>query len=114
MKARVIALHHVQLAMPPNGEERAVRFYQDLLGIPQLVKPAGLDAAGCWFEEGDLRIHLGVEKTFIESIEYDEDEQVLLADVGREVAASPGCGRWCTGLGDVPPHPSGAAARGRA
>jgi catechol 2,3-dioxygenase-like lactoylglutathione lyase family enzyme len=65
MKARVIALHHIQLAMPPNGEEKAVHFYQDLLGIPQLVKPAGLDAAGCWFEEGDLRVHLGVEQTFV-------------------------------------------------
>jgi len=65
MKPRVVELHHVQLAMPPGGEEQAVRFYQDLLGIPRLAKPGNLDAAGAWFEEGSLRVHLGVDKAFV-------------------------------------------------
>lgn len=65
MRAKVTELHHVQLAMPPRGEEEAVRFYQDLLGIPRVSKPASLaKAGGAWFEAGALRIHLGVDEAF--------------------------------------------------
>ena len=39
------------------------------------------------------RALLGVEKTFIESIEYDEDEEVLLADVRPMRRAGNRCGR---------------------
>lgn len=59
------AIHHVQLAMPEGREPDAVVFYQDVLGIEQVPKPARLAArGGCWFEDGDLRVHLGVEADF--------------------------------------------------
>jgi len=59
------AIHHVQLAMPAGREPEAVAFYQDLLGITQVPKPPRLAArGGCWFEDGDLRVHLGVETEF--------------------------------------------------
>jgi catechol 2,3-dioxygenase-like lactoylglutathione lyase family enzyme len=62
---RVIRLEHVQLAMPAGGEERARAFYRDALGIPEMPKPAHLARrGGCWFERGDLKIHLGVEAEF--------------------------------------------------
>ncbi len=62
---RAIALHHIQLAMPPGGEDAARGFYQDLLGLPERTKPAKLAArGGCWFESGALRLHLGVEADF--------------------------------------------------
>lgn len=62
---RVVGLHHVQLAMPPDGEPEAVAFYQGLLSIPQVPKPDHLASrGGCWFEDGDVRIHLGVEQEF--------------------------------------------------
>ena len=62
---RARALHHVQLAMPEGGEVEAVRFYAELLGVAQVPKPPELAArGGCWFEDGDLRIHLGVEEPF--------------------------------------------------
>jgi len=58
-------LDHVQLAMPAGGEDAAVAFYEGLLGIPRVPKPANLAArGGCWFERGDLKIHLGVEVEF--------------------------------------------------
>jgi catechol 2,3-dioxygenase-like lactoylglutathione lyase family enzyme len=58
-------LHHVQLAMPEGGEPRAREFYQDLLGIPEVAKPAQLARrGGCWFEDGEVRVHLGVEADF--------------------------------------------------
>ncbi len=61
----VRAIHHVQLAMPAGHEPDAIAFYQDLLGIPQVPKPPRLAArGGCWFEDGDLRVHLGVEADF--------------------------------------------------
>lgn len=59
------ALHHVQLAMPAGGEDSARAFYSELLGIPEVPKPAPLAArGGVWFERGDLRVHLGVEADF--------------------------------------------------
>lgn len=61
----IVALDHVQLAMPPDGEEIARAFYRDLLGLPEVPKPAGLRArGGCWFENGSLKVHLGVEEDF--------------------------------------------------
>lgn len=58
-------LDHVQLAMPAGREDDAVAFYQGLLGLPQVAKPAPLAArGGCWFEKDDLRLHLGVDPDF--------------------------------------------------
>ncbi len=58
-------LDHVQLAMPEGGEPQAVEFYSGLLGIPEVPKPAHLAArGGCWFESGDLKVHVGVDADF--------------------------------------------------
>jgi catechol 2,3-dioxygenase-like lactoylglutathione lyase family enzyme len=52
-------LDHVQVAMPPGGEESARRFYTGLLGLAEMAKPEALHAnGGVWFEPG---VHLGVE-----------------------------------------------------
>jgi catechol 2,3-dioxygenase-like lactoylglutathione lyase family enzyme len=60
-----MAIHHVQLAMPPGGEDNARAFYEGVLGIPEVVKPPNLAArGGCWFERDDLKVHLGVESDF--------------------------------------------------
>jgi catechol 2,3-dioxygenase-like lactoylglutathione lyase family enzyme len=51
--------------MPPGREAEARAFYEGVLGIPEIPKPANLAArGGCWFERGDLKIHLGVEADF--------------------------------------------------
>jgi catechol 2,3-dioxygenase-like lactoylglutathione lyase family enzyme len=61
----IVAFDHVQLAMPPGGEESARGFYRDLLGIPEVPKPEELRArGGCWFENGAVKVHLGVEADF--------------------------------------------------
>jgi catechol 2,3-dioxygenase-like lactoylglutathione lyase family enzyme len=63
---RVRRLDHVLLAMPAGRESEARQFYQGVLGIPEATKPADLAArGGCWFEDGELKIHLGVEKNFV-------------------------------------------------
>ena len=62
---RVRRLDHVLLAMPAGRESEAREFYQGLLGIPEAPKPPALAArGGCWFEDGELKVHLGVEKNF--------------------------------------------------
>jgi catechol 2,3-dioxygenase-like lactoylglutathione lyase family enzyme len=62
---RVLAIEHVQLAMPPGEEEEARAFYAGLLGIPEVPKPPHLARrGGAWFERGALKIHLGVERDF--------------------------------------------------
>ena len=62
---RVTKIDHVQLAMPRGGEEEARAFYDGLFGIHEVPKLADLATrGGCWFEDGDLKIHLGVEENF--------------------------------------------------
>lgn len=59
------AIDHVQLAMPPGAEDDARRFYGDLLGMVEVAKPSELaKRGGCWFESGNVQIHLGEEKDF--------------------------------------------------
>jgi catechol 2,3-dioxygenase-like lactoylglutathione lyase family enzyme len=63
---RVRRLDHVLLAMPAGKESEARKFYRETLGIPETTKPPDLAArGGCWFEDGELKIHLGVEKNFV-------------------------------------------------
>jgi catechol 2,3-dioxygenase-like lactoylglutathione lyase family enzyme len=62
---RVTGLHHVQLAMPAGGEDRARAFYARALGLSEVEKPANLRSrGGCWFESPGIRLHLGVEPGF--------------------------------------------------
>lgn len=61
----VVAIEHVQLAMPPGREADARAFYAGLLGIPEVAKPAALARrGGAWFEHGPVKIHLGVDADF--------------------------------------------------
>jgi catechol 2,3-dioxygenase-like lactoylglutathione lyase family enzyme len=59
------AIDHVQLAMPSGGEAKAEAFYRDVLGMEVVPKPPALAArGGRWFEQGGVRVHLGVEDDF--------------------------------------------------
>jgi len=61
----IVAIEHVQLAMPAGMERAARDFYQGLLGIPEVPKPPELaKRGGAWFERGALKVHLGVEADF--------------------------------------------------
>jgi catechol 2,3-dioxygenase-like lactoylglutathione lyase family enzyme len=58
-------IDHVQLAMPAGGEALAVAFYEGLLGIRHVAKPPHLAVrGGCWFEDGEVKVHLGVDNDF--------------------------------------------------
>jgi catechol 2,3-dioxygenase-like lactoylglutathione lyase family enzyme len=62
---KIIRIEHVQLAMPAGGEDLARKFYGGILDIAETPKPAHLATrGGCWFERGELKLHLGVEADF--------------------------------------------------
>jgi catechol 2,3-dioxygenase-like lactoylglutathione lyase family enzyme len=58
-------IEHVQLAMPAGEEEIARRFYAEALGMTEVSKPENLaKRGGCWFQDGEVRVHLGIQKDF--------------------------------------------------
>lgn len=58
----VVGIDHVQLAIPPGGEDRARTFYIGVLGFTEVPKPAVMAArGGMWFQAGPVQIHLGIE-----------------------------------------------------
>jgi len=62
---QLVAVDHVQLAMPPGGEASARGFYQAILGLEERPKPPVLAArGGCWFSNDRVTLHLGVEDDF--------------------------------------------------
>ncbi len=63
----ILAIHHVQLAMPAGGEAqaRARAFYAGILGLAEIPKPATLaPRGGVWFGNAAVQLHLGVETDF--------------------------------------------------
>jgi ribosomal protein S18 acetylase RimI-like enzyme len=61
----IARLDHVQVAAPPDGENAALAFYGELLGLPELPKPERLGArGGVWFAVGDQQLHVGIEEPF--------------------------------------------------
>lgn len=62
---KVYGLDHVQLAIPPNSEDLAREFYGEILGLREKPKPEHLiPNGGIWFEQDDLKLHLGVDRNF--------------------------------------------------
>lgn len=90
----MFSLHHVQLAIPVHGEDRARGFYGDVLGLEEVPKPRELAArGGAWFRAGGLEIHLGVEEPFAPAkkahpgilTDHLDALQARLGDAGVEV-----------------------------
>jgi catechol 2,3-dioxygenase-like lactoylglutathione lyase family enzyme len=86
----VLALDHIQIAMPPGGEDAARAFYDGLLGLPEVPKPMPLASrGGCWFTRGDVQLHLGVEADFRPAAKAHPAFRVGgLDDLAAELAAA--------------------------
>lgn len=66
MSNQIKGFDHVQLSMPPGGEDSARAFYGGLLDIPEVAKPEALAGrGGCWFRSEYVQIHLGVAADFV-------------------------------------------------
>src|SRR5262249_50602321 len=62
---RIVAIDHVQLAMPAGGEARAREFYVEILGLAEVPKPPQLALrGGAWFELDSVKLHLGIDSEF--------------------------------------------------
>lgn len=58
----IIGLHHAQITLPRGAEEQGRWFYCDLLGLPEIEKPATLQGrGGFWLQVGDRQVHVGTE-----------------------------------------------------
>ena len=58
-------IHHVQIACPAGTEDLLRRFYGDVVGMPEIPKPAALAVrGGVWFAAGSHELHCGVEEAF--------------------------------------------------
>ena len=78
-------LDHVQLAVPPGGEDAGRAFWADVVGLPEVPTPPTLAARGVrWFDGPGFQIHLGVEADFRPALKAHPAFQVrgirILAD----------------------------------
>jgi len=60
-----LAYEHVLISIPAGEERRARKFYVDVLGFTEVVRPESLGGTGGgWFRAGAVNLHLGSEKEF--------------------------------------------------
>ena len=58
----ILGLHHAQITIPRGAEAQGRQFYCDLLGLPEVEKPASLQGrGGFWLQVGPQQVHVGVE-----------------------------------------------------
>ena len=62
MSIGIIAVNHVNVTVPAALEAAAKDFYREVLGLPQIPKPAGTrQNLGAWYQLGALQLHLSTE-----------------------------------------------------
>jgi catechol 2,3-dioxygenase-like lactoylglutathione lyase family enzyme len=62
---KILAIHHAQITVPVGEEEAARRWYRDVLGLPEIEKPASLRArGGFWLQVGAQQLHVNSEDGF--------------------------------------------------
>jgi len=61
----LLAIDHVQIAIPPGAEDVARGFYRDVLGLPETPKPEPLARrGGFWLQGAGFQIHVGIDADF--------------------------------------------------
>lgn len=65
----ILSIDHLQMAIPPGGEDKARAFYCDLLGMTEIPRPQAIVArGGVWFRSGTVALHLGVDVGFVPAV----------------------------------------------
>lgn len=81
-RVQIIGLDHVQVAAPIGSESAALRFYGELLGLPELEKPEALRArGGVWFVCGVHQLHVGITQEFSPATKAHPAIRVRLTDL---------------------------------
>jgi len=87
----IVGVDHVQLSMPPGGEDEARRFYGEILGLREIAKPPELAGrGGCWFVGANAAIHLASEDDFRPHAKAHPALVVRDLAVAREVLGTAG------------------------
>lgn len=104
----ILALDHIQLALPAGAEPEMRAFYCDLLGMTEVPKPAPLAGrGGFWAKAAGIAVHFGVDPNFHPATKAHPAFRVAdinalsvrLADQGHRVqwdVALPGVTRFFT------------------
>lgn len=84
------AIDHIQLAAPKGSEERARKFYREILGFDEIEKPAELRKnGGVWFKSGSCQLHIGIEEPFTPAQKAHPAFEVKnIEELKRHLAAS--------------------------
>ncbi len=91
-RMKVLGLDHVQLALPPGGEDAARHFYGEVLGLVEVPKPEAMRArGGMWFQAGPIQLHLGVEPDFRPSVKAHPALRVADLGAWRAALEAAGC-----------------------
>ena len=84
-----VKLDHVQIAIPPGGEDQGRAFYGQVLGMDEITKPDQLRASGgVWFRAGGCEIHLGTQADFVPATKAHPGVQVSQIDALAEALES--------------------------
>lgn len=88
----ITGLDHVQIEAPAGCEEAARQFFAEVLGLPELQKPAPLAVrGGAWFGLPDGRqLHIGVTADF--SPRHKGHPALRCTDLGQVMARLQQCG----------------------
>lgn len=66
-----IRADHINICVPPERLEEALRFYADVIGLKQIERPDHLfSTPGHWFDIGDIQLHVGVEPQMPRSVRH--------------------------------------------
>ena len=58
----LLRVHHAEITIPRGAEDKARKFYCDVLGLREIPKPEALQGrGGFWLELGQTQIHVGSE-----------------------------------------------------
>ncbi|MBI3651273.1 MAG: VOC family protein [Acidobacteria bacterium] len=61
MAIGIVALHHVNIRVPKALEEATKHFYQNVIGLTAIDKPAeSQQRGGAWFDCGTVQVHLSL------------------------------------------------------
>jgi catechol 2,3-dioxygenase-like lactoylglutathione lyase family enzyme len=64
MALRILAIDHVQVTVPSSQEVETLEFYDTVLGLERIEKPAPLlKNGGAWYRQGSIEVHLSPEDT---------------------------------------------------
>lgn len=66
-----IRADHINICVPPERLDEALRFYTDVIGLKQIERPDHLfSTPGYWFDIGNIQLHVGVEPLMPRSVRH--------------------------------------------